>query len=115
MVCFKNNYKYILSFFINFTIFANVINANVLVFFSFYEANGLVSFSNPFSRFSFQSVIARNVAISSKIRNAMTGFPLQSGLNDKSYTVCKLLVFEMLATNSSKRHEESCGPGLASG
>lgn len=35
MVCFKNNYKYILSFFINFTIFANVINANVLVFLNY--------------------------------------------------------------------------------
>jgi hypothetical protein len=57
MVFFKNNYKYILSFFINFTIFANVINANVLVLFSFSEASDLVSFSNPFSRFSFQSFL----------------------------------------------------------
>ena len=70
MVCFKNNYKYILSFFINFTISANVINANVLATLFCHtersrsvEANDLVSFSNPFSRFSLQSAIASNEAI----------------------------------------------------
>ena len=63
---------------------------------------------------AFHSIFFLNMTGFKNLSYLKKRMPLQSGLDDLSYTFCKVWDF-MFSRKVSNKYSESCGPGLASG